>query len=142
MKRRALFRRLRRIERRFYPAGLQQLQDARSWGDLADYCEVPPQCVRLHTKQGWYALIAEHPASKEVELVDVAGEFQATLWPTLRELLSPYAGWVANADLRAATTYRLLLAATRRKGVRVLADHHWWWDGEEMHGVRFLVPPL
>ena len=133
-------RRIRSIERAAYPPHMRQMQDCRSWKDLAEYCEVSLDKVTVVLEKDYYLILAEN--GSEVEIVDLAsknGISPGTLMGLFRKILVSLSGKSVICDARAGTSLKVLHALSRAGKIKIQKDNKWTWRDDEMHSLKFVV---
>jgi len=133
---RKILRHIRRIEREAYPPAFRQIQDVRTWRDLAEYCEGRP---RLLTWETGYCLWTSE------ELVDLAATAPVDLHrqrKIYQALAETFAQRAFQLDAREETSWRLLCAWAKRGLVEIVSVHPYEWAGETFYEVeaRFKNP--
>lgn len=119
---------LQSIEAAAYPKHMQYLQDARTWADIAEYCE--GEDVEVLVKGHFYVL-----ATRE-EVVDLASAAKLSVKDMLEVLAFLKGKYHSNPfslDAREDTSYPLLKAMESRGRLLILVDEEWDWDGIAMH---------
>lgn len=126
---------IKKIEAKAYPPHMQQLQNCKTWEEVAEYCEVSPKNLLVYTEANMYILIGEH--KRFIEVVDMASVGHFNIFEALNFIKVAAKGKKIKLDAREGTSYPLILKL--HKKLEVIKDEAWQWGEDVMHEMEVRI---
>ncbi|NCB25983.1 MAG: hypothetical protein EOM62_11010 [Bacteroidia bacterium] len=153
MKLTSLLKKVKTLEKKYYPSHMRVLNEAGSVRNILELCELPADdvsseeighktwrisadsseiIIRLFN-EGYAILFVEEDT---VEVQDLAGTVSLremfSLWGLVRSLERKF----LELDARETTSFRIIKSLEKSGRISILSDNSWDWEGEVMHEIR------